>query len=479
MTARTEAIEELRGVVKDGLGLAAEGRDQLRAAIDQEAGTLREEIAAARGASEDAVAGEAAARGEALEEIRGDMAEETAARTSAIQEEEEARGEAMENVRAELTEKLNEEAAARKQLVDQVVATAEGNAARDDETAAKLEETVARLDAEETARAAAVDQVKLALEQEAGERAAAVEAEGKARAVALDEVKAGAEAEKAARVADGETFAQELVTVNTQLGEFKSIVDAEISRLGGDLGEASGARENIAKEIEALQERVAADIAVETKAREESLAAEAKAREEGIAGEAKAREEAIAAEVQAREEAMAAVATEAAMKTELTALGEDVDGKLRDAAAANAGRDDEILQLITKEIADRDVAIKSAVDAEAAERAKADEAADQQLVESLAHEIEERKKLESAAEAVKTEVTALDERLGNEAAARDELLAKLREDLAKDASEMERRGRDATEAAIAAAVGEEAAMRKGELEAESAARIDERLDTGI
>jgi hypothetical protein len=472
VTARSAAVDELQGVVRDSLGLAAEGRDQLKTAIEQEAAALREEIAVARQASDDAVAGEASARNDALEEIRGEMAEETAARTTADQEEAEARAEAVENATAEVTAKLNEEAAARKQLVDQVVATAEGNAARDDETAARVEETVARLAEEEAARGAAVDELKAAVEAEATARAAAVDeakadvkTEELARGAALEEVKAGIEAmieaEKAARVADGETFAGELVNANTQLGEFKSIVDAEISRLGGDLGEASGARENIAREIEALQDRVAADLAVETKAREEAIGVESKAREESIAAEAVA-----------REEALAAFATEAAMKTELAALGEDLEGKMRDAAGANAGRDDEILQLITKEVADRDVAIKAAVDAEAAERAAADQAADQNLVESLAHEIEGRKTMEADAEAVKAELAALDERVAAEAVARDELVAKLRDDVAKDASEAESRGRDATEAAIAAAVGEEAVMRRGELEAEAAARTE-------
>ena len=281
VTARSEAIEELRGVIKDGLGLTADGRDQLKTAIEQEAETLREEIAAARKASEDAVAGEAAARGEGI-------AAETKAREEAVAE--------------------------------------------------------------------------------------------------------------------------------------------------------------------------------EAKAREEAVAAEAAARGEAVAGESKAREEAIAAEAAAREEAATALATEGAMKSELATLQEDLEGKLRDAAAANAGRDDEILQLITKETAERETAIKTAVEAEAAERVKGDETADQNLVDSLAREMGERQKLEAAAETLKSDLAALDERVVAESKARDETIAALREEVGH--------GREATEAAISAAVGEEAAMRKGELEAEAAARTE-------
>ena len=110
------------------------------------------------------------------------------------------------------------------------------------------------------------------------------------------------------------------------------------------------------------------------------------------------------------------------------------------------------------------------MDAEAAERVKGDEAADQNLVDSLAREMSERKKLEAAAEAIKSEMAALDERVAAEATARDETVSALRDEVAKDAAEAERRGREATEAAVAAAVGDEALTRKGELEAESAAR---------
>jgi hypothetical protein len=49
--------------------------------------------------------------------------------------------------------------------------------------------------------------------------------------------------------------------------EFKAVMDERMSRLGGDLGSASGAQESVAAEVAALQERVNADIFAEAKAR--------------------------------------------------------------------------------------------------------------------------------------------------------------------------------------------------------------------
>ena len=188
--------------------------------------------------------------------------------------------------------------------------------------------------------------------------------------------------------------------------EDRAVLSEALTKLEQDLAAETEAR----KEADDAAAATAAAATAEVAGTAEAAAADAATREEALRTEVFAAVDELDAraaanlenESKARREALDAAANAletvtAASAEAVVELAGEIDEKI------NATKE-EVLQLIAGEAEDREravAAVKQAVDAEAAERKEADEGLDQNLVQSLAHEMEERT---TAVEAARSEL---------------------------------------------------------------------------